>query len=257
MHIDWFVFFAQIVNFLILVYLLKRFLYGRIIAAMDNREALIASRLEDAERLKSEAGQSAEAYEKKYQSLLERSEEMLNQAKEAAKAREVELMDRAREEVDQVRQRWLETIEREKISFLQDLRKRAGSQVYAIARNALTELADAELERRIADVFLDRLRNLDSTQAQAIRETMGKSATDVMIKSAFEIPPDIREQIKGALKPYLTDGSGIAFETSSEVISGVEMRAQGHKVAWSLNDYLETLEENFSQALQLEAMKKH
>ena len=39
MHIDWFVLFCQIFNFLLLVYLLKRFLYGRIIKAMDDREA--------------------------------------------------------------------------------------------------------------------------------------------------------------------------------------------------------------------------
>ena len=38
MHIDWFVFFAQIVNFLLLVFLLKKFLYGRIVKAMDERE---------------------------------------------------------------------------------------------------------------------------------------------------------------------------------------------------------------------------
>ena len=258
MHIDWFVFFAQIVNFLILVYLLKRFLYGRIITAMDNREAMIAARLEDADRLKSEAGQAAEAYEKKYRSIQERSEEMLNQAKEAAKAREAELMDSAREEVDQIRQRWIETIEREKISFLQDLRRRAGSQIYDIARSALTELADAELERKIADVFITRLYGLNDTQAQAIRDAMGKTNSRITIQSAFEIPPDIRERITGAMKPYLTDGGAVIdYETSSEVISGVEMRAQGHKVAWSLNDYLETLEENFSQALQMEAMKKH
>ena len=49
MHIDWFVFLCQIVNFLILLWLLKKFLYGRIIAAMDAREAKIASTFEEAE----------------------------------------------------------------------------------------------------------------------------------------------------------------------------------------------------------------
>ena len=49
MHLDWFVFFCQIVNLLILVYFLKRFLYGRIIKAMDTREAKIASIFADGE----------------------------------------------------------------------------------------------------------------------------------------------------------------------------------------------------------------
>ncbi len=50
MHIDWFVFFCQIVNFLLLLFLLKKFLYGRIIGAMDAREAKITATFVDAEK---------------------------------------------------------------------------------------------------------------------------------------------------------------------------------------------------------------
>jgi len=57
MHIDWFVFFAQIVNFLLLVWLLKKFLYGRIINAIDTREAKIKATFEEAE--KSRGGRGA------------------------------------------------------------------------------------------------------------------------------------------------------------------------------------------------------
>ena len=45
MLIDWFTVLAQIVNFLILVALMKRFLYGPLIAAIDAREQSIAARL--------------------------------------------------------------------------------------------------------------------------------------------------------------------------------------------------------------------
>ena len=57
MLIDWFTVLAQIINFLVLVYLLKRFLYGRIIRAMDERERKIALRLEEAQGRKEEAEQ--------------------------------------------------------------------------------------------------------------------------------------------------------------------------------------------------------
>ena len=49
MHIDWLTVVAQIVNFLVLVYLLKRFLYGPILQAMDDRQAGIAARLQEAD----------------------------------------------------------------------------------------------------------------------------------------------------------------------------------------------------------------
>ena len=64
MHIDWFVFLAQIFNFLLLMYLLKRFLFGRIIKAMDDREAKIAARFQEAEELKLKASEEADALRK-------------------------------------------------------------------------------------------------------------------------------------------------------------------------------------------------
>ena len=61
MHIDWFVLFCQIFNFLLLAYLLKRFLYGRIIKAMDEREAKIAARFNEANEIKAKATEAAES----------------------------------------------------------------------------------------------------------------------------------------------------------------------------------------------------
>jgi len=86
MHIDGFVFFCQIFNFLLLMYLLKRFLYGRIIKAMDDREAKIAARFAEAEELKVKANQEAELYEKRNQLLSETKDKMLNEATMAADA---------------------------------------------------------------------------------------------------------------------------------------------------------------------------
>ena len=60
MLIDWFTVAAQAVNFLILVWLLKRFLYKPILGAMDAREQRIASRLRQAETEKAEARKDGE-----------------------------------------------------------------------------------------------------------------------------------------------------------------------------------------------------
>ena len=63
--IDWFTVVAQIINFLILVVLLKYFLYGRITAAMEQRQQEIATRWNDAERDREKAAQEADAVRRK------------------------------------------------------------------------------------------------------------------------------------------------------------------------------------------------
>ena len=253
MHIDWFVLFCQIFNFLLLVYLLKRFLYGRIIKAMDEREAKIAARFADAAEMKKKATESAEIYDRKNQLLSEKSEQMLNEATMAAEAKRKELMEGVRTEVDMLKTRWQDMLLREQDAFFYDLRGRAARQIYATARRALTDLADASLEERIVDEFIRRIEKLDQEKSAEIRKAISGGGNRVTVQSAFGMPQKTQERIEQALKKQISNGFTIKYQTQPEVVSGIELRVNGHKIAWSLNEYLETLVENLSETLQKEA----
>ena len=253
MHIDWFVLFCQIFNFLLLVYLLKRFLYGRIIKAMDDREAKIVARFADAEDMKVKATEAAGLYEKRNQLLNEAKEQMLNEATMAADAKRKELMEKVREEVDQVKARWQDMLVREKDAFFSDLRQRAAKQLYATARKALRDLADADLEERIVDEFLRRVKELDEEKSVQIRKAISGGGNNVIIQSAFSISEQKRAQIEEVLKKQITNGFTIRYLQQPDIVSGIELRVNGHKIAWSLNEYLETLVESLTETLQKEA----
>jgi F-type H+-transporting ATPase subunit b len=65
MLIDWFTVGAQALNFLILVWLMKRFLYKPVLAAIDAREKRIAAELADAETKKTDAKKERDEFQKK------------------------------------------------------------------------------------------------------------------------------------------------------------------------------------------------
>lgn len=253
MHIDWFVFLAQIFNFLLLMYLLKRFLYGRIIKAMDDREAKIAARFAEAEDLKTKASEEADLYEKRNQMLHEKKEIMLNEATMAADAKRKELMDQVRRDVDAVKARWQDMLVREQDAFFCDLRQRAAKQLYATARKALADLADVELEERIVDEFIRRVKTLDEEKSVQIRKAISGGNNKVVIQSAFGIVGPKQAQIEEALKKQITNGFTIRYVREPDIVSGIELRVNGNKIAWSLNEYLETLVESLTETLQREA----
>lgn len=253
MHIEWFVLFCQIFNFLLLVYLLKRFLYSRIIKAMDDREAKIAARFADAEDMKAKATEAAELYEKRNQMIGETKERLLNEATMAADAKRKELMEKVREEVDQVKTRWQDMLIREQDAFFSDLRQRAAQQLYATARKALRDLADADLEERIVDEFLRRIKALDEEKSIQIRNAIKGGGNQVTIQSAFAISEQKRGQIEEILKEQVTNGFTLRYLREPDIVSGIELRVNGHKIAWSLNEYLETLVESMTETLQKEA----
>ncbi|MBC2695278.1 MAG: F0F1 ATP synthase subunit B [Desulfobacteraceae bacterium] len=255
MLIDWFTVIAQVINFLVLVYLLKRFLYGPIIRAIDERERKIALRLEEASRKKEVADLEAENYRRKNREFNERREEMFSQIKEEVEVRRKDLINEARNQVDAGRTKWYEAIQREREAFLQDLRRRAGRQTCAISRRALKDMADVDLENQIIHVFIERLLSLNRDEIKALKESIHQLPQKISVRSAFKIPGKPAGEIKKALRNQAGGHVDVQFEVSPDLICGIELKLEGSRISWNVDDYLETLEESLLAALESKAEK--
>ncbi len=252
-QIDFITLSAQIINFLVLVLLLRHFLYKRIINVMNEREAGIASRLKEAEQKRKEAEQEAESYRKQKQELLDKREGMVAEIRKEVEAVRKDLTNKARDEVEESKARWYEAIERQKDSFLTDLRRRAGEEVYTVARRTLHDLANEELEQHIIDTFIKRLQNMGEDEKKAIKEFYQKPQQELVIKSTFEIPEETRRSIQEALREQIKGDVRLQFKTSPDLICGVELDAYGMRITWSLDSYLDSLEEDLSKMLERRA----
>ncbi len=250
MLINWFTVAAQIVNFLILVALLKRFLYGPIVAAMSAREGKVAAQLTAARQKRQEAEQEEASLRQKIREIEEQRQEMLTEAGRQAEAHKQELFSQARQEVEQIRQKWAAALMREKETFLQNLKQRLAQEVVAISRRALKELGNQELEQRLTEVFLDLLRQLAPEEQTAIRESVQETGGELLITTAFELPEATRQEIADQVQGQFGRGLALRFTTSGELLAGLELLTSSRKLAWSLGSFLDSLEEDLTQAFQ-------
>ncbi len=248
--IDWFTVVAQIVNFLILLALLKWLLFDRVVRAMDEREQKIASRLEDARHRQDEAAQRAERLEEERRELEAQREQMLQEAREEADGRRRELLREAREEVDRSRREWNRDLQRQQERFLGELSERAGEALQRAVRQALGELADADLQEGAVRVFLQKLEELDGDQRETLEEAIREADGRAVVASAQDLPEDARRNLAAALKRRFGEEPEVAFETSPELIAGLEVRAGGRALEWSLRRYLDEFEESVGAALE-------
>lgn len=249
MSIDPFTLIAQLVNFLILVLLLKRFLYNPIVRTMDEREHKIASQLEEARLKEEEATREARVCADERRRLEDRRGEMLSEARREAEQWRRDLAARAHEEIEASKRRWGRAIEREKQTFLRELRQRTGEEVYAISRRALKELAGAELEDRMIDAFIVKLEQMDAEERAEIATAARRSPHGAIIYSTFAIDQDTRARLDAVVRETISWDIAIGFKLSSELICGIELRAGGRKAAWSLDSYLSDLDEAMELAL--------
>ena len=250
MLINWFTVAAQIVNFLILAALLKRFLYGPIVRAMAAREERIASEMAVAAQKRREAEQEEAAINQKMQEIQAQRREMLAQAEREVETYKAKLFDQARQDVAQIQQKWAESLKREKDTFFQNLRQRLVQEIFAISRRALREMADQDLEQRLFIVLLERLQQMAPEERQIIQDSIQAAGGELLVTTAFELPEKTREEYATQIRNQFGQGLALRFATSGELLAGIEMVTSSRKIAWSLGNFLDTLEEDLSQAFE-------
>jgi len=250
MLIDWFTVIAQAVNFLILVWLLKRFLYRPILDAIDARERRIAASLADAEAKMAAAQLEHDEFIRKNSEFDQQHAALLNQVKEEASVERQRLFDAARNEADSLRDKQQEKLRSEYQILREEIAHRSQEEVFAIARKTLTDLAGTNLEAQMVDVFMQRLRGLDAKEKTRLASVLQTSTAPVLVRSAFELPEAQRSQVESAAREALSPEAKIRFELSPELISGIELTVQGQKIAWSIADHLASLEKSVAELLK-------
>jgi F-type H+-transporting ATPase subunit b len=241
--IDWFTVAAQLLNFVILVWLMKRFLYQPVLDAIATREQKIAKELADATQTQTQADQQQDEFQKKNKAFDEQRAELLQQARDEARAERERLQAEAREAQDAATAKRAKAQLAELQQLHADITRDTQQQVFDIARRVLGELAGVSLEQRACEVFLQELQALDGTALATLAAAL-KAATEdepALVHSAFVLPDAQRATIQAALDTAVGQPVPLKFETKPQLVSGIELSAQGQKLAWSISDYLGAL----------------
>ncbi len=250
MIIDWFTVIAQALNFLVLLLLMKRFLYKPILKAIDAREKRIALALADAEAKKAEAQQEKNDFQRKNEEFDRQRATLFGKASEEAKTEGRRLLTQARQAADAYHAQRQEALQREQQRINDEISRLTLDEVFAIARKTLSELADASLEERMSKIFRHRLQELDDEKMACLTKALKTSSDPVFVRSAFPLPSEQQREIQQALNNTFSAEINVQFETAPQVISGIELVANGRQVAWSIKEYLESLERNVAHLLQ-------
>lgn len=245
MTIDWFTTGAQIVNFLVLLWLLNRFLYGPVLRAIDAREEAIAESLQSAADASSQAEAERDSLAKARAELAETRQQKIDAAKRDADALKQEMVDSARAEITKERAAWREGLARQKHDFAREAATLAGRRVADVAAAALSALAGQDLMRPIVGRFCEMIGQLGEDDradlAAALADTSGTLKTSTPIMKA-----DMK-RIQTALDQLTGSSVSLVTETVESMPPGIRLEAGGIVVDWTSERFLEHF------AIELEA----
>jgi F-type H+-transporting ATPase subunit b len=250
MLIDWFTVVAQATNFIILVWLMKRYLYGPIVAAIDTRERHIASRVEAADVAFATAKANQEALRAQSEELNQQCAAIISTAIDEAKAAGARMLEEATSAAAAVRDAQEAALRLDAIALSVALSRRIQLEAIAASRQILSELASANLEGLMVTVLVGKLNDLSGPAKQLLVDGICAAGSALVVRSAFEIDLTYRNLIRSAIFRVAQAEPEIAFEQEPELICGIEVVLGGQKVVWSVSAYLNSLEQNVAELLE-------
>jgi F-type H+-transporting ATPase subunit b len=239
MLVDWFTVAAQALNFLVLAWLLKRFLYRPVLEAIDAREAAVARQLAEAEATAAQARSQRAEYEQKLAGLQHDAAAQLAQAARAAEAERTRLLEAERATAQARAQRQQQAFTDAAQRLQQAFAERVQREAFAATRRMLGELADADLQEQMLRTFLARLRALPEAERARLR---GDRPSQVRVRSGFALSGPQRQALADAVSEVAGGALPLRFETDPALLAGLELDADGWKFAWSLAQATASLE---------------
>jgi len=246
LQIDWLTVLAQIINFIILIVLLKKFLYRPILQTMRLRQQNLADKQRKIEEIKRNAERLAEQYLTKEKELEVQRSKLLEKTKREVENQRIQMIGQLRQEINQKRLSWYADLAEEKNSTIKEIKALLGDRIVQLSRKVLVDLASTELERQIIHRFLEQFAHLpEEERKQLVNVVAGEGRVKVL--SHFDVSEEDAMKIKEALSG-LHPGLQVDFEKDPDIICGVVMETEGYSWPWSIDRYLEGLDELFVDA---------
>lgn len=247
MNINWFEIVAQIINFIILLALLKKFFYKPVFKAMEKRQERIAEALNEADRRTAEAEAIRTEYEKKISSIRETESALIDHAKKEALEAKETLLETYRSLAEEKRLAYIKEIEDEKKTFSDDLKKSLAKNSIRIASNILAASGGHELENSIFLSFLGRIASLDTS---SLNNGDSFENEDLILISSSELTTRQKHMLEQALTSSLGPYRSISYQTDESLVLGYELKFETLTLHNNIKKYLEESEKSILKTLE-------
>lgn len=220
MDFDWSTFVLEIINFLILVWILKRFLYRPVLRVIARRHADIEKAMSEARRIETEAnelkrqsGRELARWEEEKQAAQARLREELAEERDRLMA---ELEDSVAEE----RERRHVLDERRQHDFQRSVEEHGILQGAAFAARLLGRMATPELEQLLYRLLVEDLQGMGVEDKRAVVEAAAAPGLQLRVESAFVLDEDRRAELAQALAKMAGKTLPVEYRENPELLAG-------------------------------------
>ncbi len=226
---------AQIVNFLVIVIVLRLLLFKKIVHAIDERQKSVSEKHKEAEHHEAEANENRRKLEQKNSEFHKERERVRKDARSNADNRRKELENEARNDVERQRKNWMSELEREQNQFIREIKSSALRELLDISRRIIADLTDGNLQRQMTL----KLRSIIRDDNQLKEKLVGSGS--ITVRSSFPLQDDARNELRELF--------GEVDFVHTEDFHGIQISADGRRLEWTIESWLDEYENHLKQSL--------
>ena len=217
----------EIVNFVVLAYILRRLLYRPLRAAIDKRREAIAQAQAEAEKARAAAVAMQQQLQTQLGDMEKERQEAIQQTRELAEAERQKLIAEGEKTLTRRQEEARLAIERQRDEALRSLRSELNSAAAELAERLLQEATGSTLQQQLVKRLIEALSQVPENQRIQVRDDWS-NADGAMVETATTLDANSLQQINQAVYALVGQPVNLAVQTKPNLLAGARVRIGGH-----------------------------
>ena len=243
MELNWSTFLLEIFNFLVLVWILKRFLYQPVLNVIARRRATIENQLAEAKQLHADSDALKEQYEHRLADWEQERQKAMDKLMHELEEKRLHQLDELKAELAQEEEKNRVARSRQDKQLMREIEQRALQQGAEFASRLLAEASGPELENRLFDLLLNDLTALSADQISALTGKWEESPERILVTSAYPLADDKRHQLEGSLSRVTGLSAPVHYEQDAKLLAGLNITIGAWVLQLNVRDELQSFTE--------------
>lgn len=236
----------SIINFLVLVALLYKFLHKPLLNILDKRRERIEGKERAADRRAAEAENKRTEYEEKIAGIEQERDRVLAEARQDAESKRQEILDKAREAAERHVENMKRDWQRQERDALENLEAEILATSVDLVRRIVNKLTDVEFEQRMEERLLAQLDELAARDDEDLRDDLFGAEVPVRVVSAREMSDEQRDRVRNKVQAVAGEREvNVQFSVDADLVAGARVEFSSMAVDASLDDVLKAARERF------------
>lgn len=242
----------QVINFLVLAYVLNRWVFQPILRKSAERAEERERLMRDLAAERQKLAQTRSELELKTAALDAESDRILADARTRAQTEAQQLMSEARAEAEELLKDAQADIRRLRRQGLEELRTELVNTVLSVSANSMARVMPPEVHDRLVQRLTERIREMgrtDMPRVEAIRRSLNGREAIASVESARELSTEQQSQLARMLNALADHRVNIELSLQPELVAGLRVRLGDTVMDSSLAGQLDELRADVTHAL--------